>query len=151
MPDTFGEAPLDPNIPPPSNATGAAELKQKPIGKVIYGEGLTFKGGSHGATLRIIPEDKAKDVESKLPKVPKSPSSHFKNFLLAAKGEEKCRSSFAVAGPLCQAMALGVIAQRLNTKLVFNRATKQITNDKVANGLLVGPPPRKGWEQFYKV
>ena len=151
LPDTFGEAPLDPNIPPPSNATGAAELKQKPIGKVIYGEGLTFQGGSHGATLRIIPEDKAKDVESKLPKGPKSPSSHFKNFLLAAKGEEKCRSSFAVAGPLCQAMALGVIAQRLNTKLVFNRATKQITNDKVANGLLVGPPPRKGWEQFYKV
>ncbi len=151
LPNDFGDAPLDPNVPPPSNATGAADLKKKPIGKVIYGEGLTFKGGSHGATLHIIPEDKAKDMESKLPTVPKSPSNHFKNFLLAAKGQEKCRSSFAVAGPLCQAMALGIIAQRLNAKLVFDRATKHITNDKVANGLLVGPPPRKGWEQFYKV
>jgi hypothetical protein len=149
LPDNFGDAPLDPDIPPPSNATGAADLKKKPIGKVIYGEGLTFKGGSHGATLRVIPEAKEKDLQ--LPPVPKSPSGHSKNFLLAVKGQENCRSSFAVAGPLCQTMALGIIAQRLNTKLVFDRATKQITSDKVANGLLVGPPPRKGWEQYYKV
>jgi hypothetical protein len=46
---------------------------------------------------------------------------------------------------------LGCIAQRLGTKLVFDRATKQITNNKVANELLVGPPPRQGWEQFYKL
>ncbi|MEY4386438.1 MAG: hypothetical protein RLY20_1721 [Verrucomicrobiota bacterium] len=149
LPGDFGDAPLDPNIPPPSNATGAADIKKKPIGKVIYGDGLTFKGGSHGATLRVIPEEKEKDL--KLPEVPKSPSNHFRNFLLAAKGEEKCRSSFAVAGPLCQTMALGIVAQRVNARLEFDRATKQITNHKVANELLVGPPPRKGWEQFYKL
>ena len=118
---------------------------------MIYGEGLTFKGGSHGATLRIIPEDKAKDMESKLPQVPKSPSNHFANFLKSAKGEEKCRSNFAVAGPLCQAMAIGVIAQRVNAKLSFDRAAKQITNHKLANELLAGVPPRKGWEQYYKM
>ena len=151
LPDTFGQAPLDPNIPPPSNATGAADIKTKPIGKVIYGEGLTFKGGSHGATLRIIPEEKAKEMEASLPAVPKSPSNHYVNFLRAAKGQEKCRSSFAVAGPLCQTMALGILAQRLNAKLEFNPSKKKITNDKIANALLVGPPPRKGWEQFYKV
>jgi predicted dehydrogenase len=149
LPDNFGAAPLDPNIPPPSNATGAADIKKKPIGKVIYGDELTFKGGSHGATLRVIPEEREKDL--KLPEVPKSPSNHFKNFLLAAKGEEKCRSSFAVAGPLCQTMALGILAQRVNARLEFDRATKQIINHKVANELLVGPPPRKGWEQFYKL
>lgn len=149
LPDNFGEAPVDPNIPPPSNAGGAADLKKQPIGKVIYGEGLTFKGGSHGSTLAVIPEEAAKDLS--LPEVPKSPSSHYKNFLLAAKGQEKCRSSFAVAGPLCQTMALGIIAQRLIMDVVFDRATNQITNDKVANGFLVGPPPRKGWEQYYKL
>ena len=149
LPDYFGEAVLDPNIPPPS--TGTIDAKKKSIGKVIYGEGLTFKGGSHGATLRIIPDDKAKDMESKLPQVPKSPSNHFANFLKSAKGEEKTRSNFAVAGPLCQAMALGVIAQRVNAKLAFDRATKQITNHKVANELLAGVPPRKDWEQYYKL
>jgi len=149
LPNDFGEGVVDPNVPPPSN--GAVDAKKRPTGKVIYGEGLTFKGGSHGSTLKIIPESKARDMESKLPPVPESPSNHFKNFLLAAKGQEKCRSSFGVAGPLCQTMALGVLAQRLNAKLAFDPATKQIINSKLGNNLLVGPPPRNGWEQFYKV
>jgi predicted dehydrogenase len=149
LPNDIGDAVVDANIPPPS--TGSIDTKKRPPGKVIYGEGLTFKGGSHGTTLKIIPESKAKEMESKLPPVPKSPSNHHANFLKACKGEEKCRSSFAVAGPLCQTMSLGVIAQRVNAKLDFDPATKQITNHKVANGLLAGVPPRKDWEQFYQL
>jgi predicted dehydrogenase len=148
LPKDFGTAVIDPNIPPPTSGTIE---KAQPPGKVIYGEGLTFKGGSHGTTLQIIPADKARDMASKLPEVPKSPSNHFKNFLLACKGEEKCRSSFAVAGPLCQAMALGVLAQRFNGKLAFDIKKKQITNNKEANALLNGVAPRKGWEQYYKL
>ena len=152
LPDDLGASVVDANIPPPSK--GTIDTKKRPPGKVIYGEGLTFKGGSHGATLKIISEEKAKELESKLPVVPvvpKIPPAHYANFLRACKGEEKCHSSFAVAGPLCQTMALGVIAQRVNAKLVFDPATKQITNHKLANELLAGVPPRKGWEQFYKL
>ena len=149
LPNDLGEAVVDDNIPPPTS--GTIDTKKRPPGKIIYGEGLTFKGGSHGTTLKIIPESKAKDMESKLPRVPKSPSNHFANFLKAAKGEEKTRSNFAVAGPLCQAMGIGVIAQQVNAKLQFDRATKQITNHKVANELLNGVPPRKEWEQFYRL
>ena len=149
LPANFGEAVVDPNIPPPSK--GSIDLKAKPPGKVIYGEDLSFKGGSHGATLEILPSEKAKEIQAKLPSVPQSPSNHYVNFLRACTGEEKCRSSFAVAGPLCQTMALGVIAQRVNAKLAFDPATKQITNHKVANGLLNGVPPRKDWEQYYKL
>jgi hypothetical protein len=61
------------------------------------------------------------------------------------------RSSFEIAGPLSQVFNLGVLAQQLNTKLVFDRETKQITNNKMANQMLVGAPPRKGWEEFYKL
>jgi hypothetical protein len=75
--------------------------------------------------------------------------SSFLKGVLAARGEEKCRSSFDVAGPLCQAMAVGIIAQRVNATLKFDLATRQITNHKVANGLLAGAPLRKEWEQFY--
>lgn len=149
LPSDFGDAVVDPNIPPPTK--GSIDTKRQPPGKVIYGEGLTFQGGSHGSVLKIIPGSKAKEMASKLPPVPKSPSNHFKNFLLACKGQEKCRSPFAVAGPLCQAMALGVIAQRVNAKLAFDPATKQITNHKLANELLAGVPPRKDWEQYYKL
>jgi predicted dehydrogenase len=148
LPEGFGGAIVDPNIPAPTSGRLAGGMAQ---GKVIYGEGLTFKGGTHGATLSIIPEEKAKEMASKLPPVPKSPSNHYKNFLLAVKGQEKCRSSFAVAGPLCQTMALGIIAQRVNAKLAFDPATQQITNNKAANELLADVAPRPEWEQFYKL
>jgi len=148
LPVDMGGSVVDPNIPPPS--TGSIDTKVRPPGKVIYSKDLIFKGGSHGSTLEIIGE-KGKDMKSKLPDVPKSPSNHFKNFLLACQGKETCRSSFAVAGPLCQTMALGVIAQRVNAKLAFDPATRQITNHKVANELLNGTPPRKEWEQFFKL
>jgi Predicted dehydrogenases and related proteins len=149
LPQDFGAAVVDANIPPPS--AGSIDTKKYPPGKVIYGDELTFKGGSHGSTLSIIPESKAKDMASKLPQVPRSPSNHFLNFLRAAKGQEKCRSSFAVAGPLCQVLGLGVLAQRFNAKLEFDREKKQITNHSKANQLLAGVPPRKEWEQFYKL
>jgi hypothetical protein len=149
------------NLPPLPNAAGEpggeatptasesrAEKRPQP-GKVIYGEGLTFVGGSHGKTLRIVPELKAREIAATLPEVPASPSNHFANFLLACKGEERCRSPFAVAGPLCQTMALGVIAQRVNAKLTFDPAMRRITNHEVANELLAGVPPRQGWEEFY--
>jgi predicted dehydrogenase len=149
LPDNFGAAVVAGDIPPPS--TGTLDTKKHPPGKVIYGEGLTFKGGSHGTTLKIIPESKAKDLASRLPQVPKSPSNHFANFLRACKGQEKCRSSFDISGPLCQAMTLGIIAQQVNTRLLFDRTTRQFTNSKVGNELLAGPPPRKDWEQYYKL
>lgn len=56
-----------------------------------------------------------------------------------------------MAGPLCQTMALGIIAQRVNAKLSFDPATRQITNHKLANELLAGALPRRDWEQFYKL
>src|SRR5690606_511255 len=112
---------------------------------------LTFNGGSHASTLKIIPEDKAKDLANKLPLVPVKLSNHFANFLKACQGAEKARSNFVVSAPLRQVFRLGVIAQRLNSKIEFDSNRKEITNDKFANALLVGPPPAKGWEDFYKV
>jgi predicted dehydrogenase len=118
-------------------------------GKIIYGKDLTFKGTTHGSPLRIIPEEKMKDLASSLPKISGKNSGHHLNFILGAKGEEKTRSPFSISGPLSQVFSLGVIAQRLGGELVFDRETRQITNNERANQLLVGPPPRKGWEQFY--
>ena len=46
---------------------------------------------------------------------------------------------------------LGCIAQRLGSTLSFDPVKKVITNNKRANELLKGHPPRKGWEQYYKL
>lgn len=149
IPEGYGVSELDPNIP----ASGVGEIKKQNInpGKIIYSKALTFKGGSHGSTLSIIPEAKAKEMASRLPEVPKSPSNHFQNFLLACQGIEKTRSPFEIHGPLSQVFSLGVMAQRLNKRLFFDSRTNQITNDKFANAMLTGIPPRKGWEDFYIV
>ena len=119
-------------------------------GKVIYGKDLTFKGASHGSPLRIIPEEKMRELGKDLPKV-ETGSGHHKNFILGAKGEEQTRSPFLASGPLSQMFCLGVIAQRLGGELEFDRSTKRITNNKIADALLEGPPPRKGWEEYYTV
>lgn len=150
LPEGYGAtSKLDPNIPPPSN--GKIQPQKLNPGKIIYGKDPTFKGGSHGSTLSIIPEEKGKEMASRLPEVPVSPSNHYANFLKACKGEEKTRSPFEIAGPLSQVFCLGVLSQHLNTTLKFDRKTKKITNNKMANEMLIGAPPRKGWEQYYKI
>jgi len=63
--------------------------------------------------------------------------------------QEKTRSPFSISAPLSQVFVLGTLAQRLGTKIKFDRKKKQISNNDFANQLLVGTPPRKGWEEFY--
>ena len=149
VPAGYGTSDIDPNIP--TVAGGKLQPTTLNPGKIIYSKDLIFKGGSHGSTLSIIPEEKAKAMEGKLPEVPKSPSNHFANFLLACMGEEKTRSPFEIHGPLSQVFSLGVMAQRMNTKILLDRNTKQITNNPFANSMLTHIPPRKGREQYYKI
>jgi hypothetical protein len=149
LPEGYGGSVATANVPT-TNQGNVTNRRLSP-GKIIYSKDLIFKGGSHGSTLSIIPEEKAKEMASKLPEVPKSPSNHFENFLLACQGIEKTRSPFEICGVLCQVFCLGVIAQRLNTQLFFDPRTKLFTNNEFANSMLAGIPPRKGWEQFYKL
>lgn len=149
VPEGYGVSEIDPNIP--TVAGGKIQPTKLNPGKEIYSKDLIFKGGSHGSTLSIIPDEKAKDMAKKLPEVPKSTSTHFANFLLACLGKEKTRSPFEISAPLSQVFCLGVAAQRLNRKIVFDRETKRVTNDAFADAFLTGEPPRKGWEDFYKI
>ena len=149
LPEGFGKSELAANIP----ATNQGEYRDSDLnpGKIIYTKDLIFKGGSHGSTLTIIPEKRAKEMEGMLPPVPQSPSNHYVNFLRAIRGEEKTRSPFEINGVLSQVFCLGVIAQRLNADLYFDTRLKQFTNNQFANAMLAGSLPRKGWEYFYNL
>lgn len=149
IPAGYGVQGIDPNIPI-TNQGDVPKAKLNP-GKIIYSKDLTFKGGTHSSTLSIIPKEKAKEMASLLPEVPQSTSNHYENFIRACMGIEKTRSPFEVHGVLNQVFSLGVIAQRLNTQLFFDSRTKQITNNEFANAMLAGIPPRKEWEEFYKI
>jgi hypothetical protein len=63
---------------PATNMDGTFTPSALSPGKIIYSKELTFKGGSHGATLEIIPKEKAAEMASRLPEVPASPSNHLR-------------------------------------------------------------------------
>lgn len=147
LPAGYGVSELDPDIP--SVAGTKIQARDVNPGKEIYSENLTFKGGSHGSILSIIPEEKAQEWNGKLPEIPESPSDHFENFLLSVTGREKTRSPFSVSGPLSQVFCLGVISQWTGERIIFDRETKQITNNPLANQLLWGAVPREEWSEYY--
>ncbi|MEM7233847.1 MAG: Gfo/Idh/MocA family oxidoreductase [Planctomycetota bacterium] len=134
---------------PPKPKEFSEKQRMPGCGKAIYTDDLTFLGGTHSAKLKILSEHDSKS----LPEIPAGETnhSHMKNFLLAAMGKEECNSKFAVSGPLTQVFMLGCIAQRLGGSLKFDTKKKVITNNEQANALLQGHPPRKGWEEYYKV
>lgn len=138
------------NRPPlPPEMDPAVPFKQS-SGKFIYSKTLTFLGGTHSDTLRIVPETKMKELGPKLPRVTGGFSDHFTNFVLACFGREEAKSPFHIAGPLSQVFILGVIAQRLGGRLEFDPGAKRFTNSTRANELLAMEPPRAGWEHYFK-
>ncbi|QIA07407.1 hypothetical protein [Draconibacterium halophilum] len=149
LPENYGESEMMADIPAASN--GQIEQRKLNPGKIIYSKDLNFKGGSHGSILSMLSSKKAEKLMTHLPEVPESTSSHFKNFVLACKGEEKTRLLFEVSVPFSQVFVLGTLARRLKTKLKFDRDTKKITNSTLANDLLQAQPPRNGWEEFYRL
>jgi predicted dehydrogenase len=121
-------------------------------GKIIQTtDGDVWKGGSHSAVVTLRPVEKWKDIREDLPEFDQGKgTNHFKNFLKACKGEEETRSPFRVAAPLSQVFTLGCLSQRFGGAFEFDREKKQIIGNDAANALL-SPPPRKGWEEYYRM
>jgi predicted dehydrogenase len=125
---------------------GLIDPPLKPGKEIYLADGTVWQGLSHAATLvRCGAQDE------KVPEFEKAGSDHYRNFLLAVKGEEEAKSPFRVTAPLSEIFCLGVIAQRLNRGFRFNPVAKRAEGDDEANRLLDGPAPRKGWEGYYNV
>ncbi|NWK55706.1 Gfo/Idh/MocA family oxidoreductase [Verrucomicrobiaceae bacterium N1E253] len=150
FPEGFLRTKSDGSSAPPSGGSGN-KVKSLPPGKCIHrADGVAFKGGSHSGTLVVVNNEHAEKA-GKLPSYEKGKPNHFMDFALGVKGEKTCNSNFAVGGELSKVLTLGCIAQRLKTSFKFDRKTESIPDNKIANQLLIGPPPRKGWEEYYKV
>ena len=139
----------------PSKLSDPKWKRPKAYGSEIYtADGRVFARGTHGDVMTVIAGLNAKDpgVKKMLRDYPRNKSGHYLSFIRAVRGEEQTTSPFEKSGPLSQVMALGALAQRLGEKtLVFDRKTKRFVGNDLANGLLDGPPCRKGWEQFEKL
>jgi len=137
------------NRPPLPSELGPDATLTERQGKFIYSKTLAFKGGTHGETLRIIPEQRMHEMSASLPKIGGGFSDHATNFVLACQGKEETRSPFHISGPLTQVFLLGIIAQHLGGRLTFDPIRRQFAENAEANGLLRGPEPRAGWEPYY--
>jgi predicted dehydrogenase len=138
------------NRPPLPAELGPNATLTERAGKFIYSKDLVFKGGTHGDTLRVIPDERMQAMAASLPKVATGFSDHVVNFIRACQGTEDSRSPFSISGPLTQVFLLGVMAQRLGGRIRFDEATRTCPGNAEATRLLQGPPPRRGWEQYYR-
>ena len=89
----------------------------------------------HVAEPTLFPETKFADY--KRPEV--EAGNHYHEFVDACLGKAKTSASFAYAGPLTEALLLGVVANRFpDTKLEWDAAALKVTNVAEANKLLHG-------------
>ena len=129
-----------------ANVESAAAKKLFPGKEMYQKDGTVWQSLSHRHPLHRVG-----DYHAKLPDFPHGDSSHYRNFILAVKGETKTTSPFSVAGKISQLFALGCIAQRVRRGFAFDRAKGEIVGDDYANYFIKGPKPRKGWEEYYKI
>ena len=133
-------------IPQNSANVGEDQVKLFPGKEMYCRDGMIWQSLSHKHPLHIVG-----DYNAKLPDYPAETETHYRNFLLAIKGEQKARSPFEIAAPLSQIFCLGCIAQRVNRGFKFDPKKGTILGDEYANAFLKGPAPRKGWEEYYRV
>ena len=131
----------------PASAANDGMIEPKLVpGKEIYqADGTAWQGMSHSSPLMRMGE-----AQASLPAYDDPQIDHYRNFILAVRGEDEAHSPFRVAAPLSQVFNIGCIAQRLNRSLRFDPSARRFVGDDEANALLDGPAPRKGWEEYYE-
>ncbi len=125
---------------------GLIDPPLKPGKEIYLADGTVWQGLSHASTLVRVGAQ-----GEKVPAFEKTGSNHWRNFLLAVKGEEEARSPFRVTAPLSELFCLGVVAQRLNRGFKFDPIGRKAVGDAEVSVLLKGSAPREGWEEYYSV
>jgi len=130
--------------PRPEELEDGRELDRED-GIIFVGDkGKMLVGGWGGETPRLIPESRHKNYKQPPKTLPRS-VGHHKEWLLACRTGSPTRSNFDFAGPLTEAVLLGVVCVRNGgDKLLWDNG-KVATNDPEANRFL-HYEYRKGWE-----
>jgi predicted dehydrogenase len=114
--------------------------------------GVFFKGtqgiimaGVYGESPRIIPEAKMKEAKLPPKTLPRVQGSHEQDWVRACKTGQPAGADFAYSGPLNEICMLGNIAQRVDTRILWDPENLRVTNLPEANRY-IRTPYRKGWE-----
>ncbi|HOW66170.1 MAG TPA: gfo/Idh/MocA family oxidoreductase, partial [Verrucomicrobiota bacterium] len=111
----------------------------------VGSKGKILVEGWGGEKPRLIPESANKAYPRPAPSLPRS-IGHHEEWIRACKEGTPTASSFSFAGPLTEAVLLGMVSVRLGgEKLLWDPANFKVTNVPEANDLL-HYEYRKGWE-----
>ena len=131
--------------PRPEELEDGRELDRED-GIIFVGEkGKMLVGGWGGESPRLIPESRYKDYQRPPKTLPRS-VGHHKEWLRACRTGAPTQSNFDFAGPLTEAVLLGVVCLRNGgDALHWDSANLKVTNEAEANHFL-HYEYRKGWE-----
>lgn len=122
------------------------ELLDPEDGALYIGDkGKLLVEGWGGERPRLLPKSRMESFQPPPPTLPRS-IGHHEEWIEACKtGGTEPRSNFAFAGPLTEAVLLGVVAIRTRQHLVWDSANLQVINFPDANQY-ISPEASKGWE-----
>ena len=131
--------------PRPEELEESQELKRFDGCIFVGDKGKMLVDGWGGETPRLIPKSRDKDYQRPPKSLPRS-VGHHKEWLLACRTGSPTRSNFDFAGPLTEAVLLGMVCVRNGgDQLVWDSPNLKVTNDPEANRFL-HYEYRKGWE-----
>ncbi len=131
--------------PRPEELDEDRELNREDGVLFVGDSGKMLVEGWGGEKPRLIPESRNKDYQRPPKTLPRS-VGHHKEWLLACRTGSPTRSNFDFAGPLTEAVLLGMVCVRNGgDKLYWDSANLKVTNDPDANRYL-HYEYRKGWE-----
>ena len=133
-------------LPPRPEELGEDRELNREDGVIFVGEkGKMLVEGWGGEHPRLIPESRNKEYRRPPKTLPRS-VGHHKEWLLACRTGSPTRSSFDFAGPLTEAVLLGMVCVRIGgDALHWDSANLKVTNDADANRFL-HYQYRPGWE-----
>ena len=139
---TWYDGGLEP-VPPEGFATGRRLI---PNGTLIVGTKATILAGVYSESLRIIPEEKMKEIAPTLPPktLPRVTGDHFAEWIRACKGGPQAGSHFGYAARLTEMCLLGNVAIRARRSLEWDAAAMKVTNLPDANQFIT-KEYRPGW------
>lgn len=138
----------DGRLLPPIPRDFAPRQRFEGNGALLVGDKGSLIHGSHGAgMLRVLPRGLGKSLEKPVQTLPRvKDNAHEQDWIRACKDGNPASSHFEYGGALTEMVLLGVLAMRVkDTKLMWDGAAMQFTNNDEANALL-NPPRREGWE-----
>ena len=112
----------------PANLDPNSEFGNRGGGTLIVGSKASVLMRSHAGGPRIFPEATRRELAADLPTIERR-SSHYDNWLLSIKGEEKARSHFAYSAQLTEVMHYGNIALKVNRDLSIDSKSSSPSAD----------------------